>query len=444
MGDDSVTKATNAQPNPRSEPGDGCAWSECLSCGRRHPLATRTCPECPDALLRAVYPKHRFEPREDAGIFRFLDWLPPARGTETRVGPAVYRSESLGAELGLERMYVGCNGYVPERGAFNPTGSFKDFEALPTLLFLREHGVESVVLASAGNTARAFAYAGVVLNFRVHIIVPERMLDRLWIPIEPTDAVRVTVISDSRDYYKAIQLCDLVSRTFGVTGEGGARNIARRDGMGTSVLEFARVVGEVPGHYFQAVGSGTGGIAAWEAAIRLAGDGRFAPEPPVLHLAQNDPFTPIHDAWARGRAIRPEQDVEDQIRRIDRVDAGVLANRNPPYALAGGVRDALMATRGRTYSVTNAEARAGAALFERCEGFPIGPASAVAVGALVREARAGGLDATRSVLLNMTGNDEKLVGRDYSLHRLVPGLRVSPDEVSERGMSRLEGRFLGE
>jgi len=52
-------------------------------------------------------------------------------------------------------------------------------------------------------------------------------------------------------------------------------NVARRDGMGTVMLEAAVTIGRAPDHYFQAVGSGTGGIAAWEASLRLKQDGRF-------------------------------------------------------------------------------------------------------------------------------------------------------------------------
>ena len=52
-----------------------------------------------------------------------------------------------------------------------------------------------------------------------------------------------------------------IHAAFNLMTEGGARNVARRDGMGTTVLEYARVTGEMPCHYLQAIGSGTGGIA---------------------------------------------------------------------------------------------------------------------------------------------------------------------------------------
>ena len=56
-------------------------------------------------------------------------------------------------------------------------------------------------------------------------------------------------------------------------------------------------LGRIPEHYFQAVGSGTGGISAWEASLRLKEDGRFGSNCSRLHLAQNLPNAPIYYAW---------------------------------------------------------------------------------------------------------------------------------------------------
>jgi cysteate synthase len=415
----------------------------CPTCLDRLPALSRCCPRCPGSLLRAAYSKARFEPGDADGLFRYLDWLPPTQGVKTRVGSTAVPAPELGAALGLDGLHVGYNGYAPELGAFNPTASFKDFEALPTLLLLREHGIESVLVASAGNTARAFAYAGVLLDFRVHIVVPERMLHRLWIPVRPTEAVHVTVVAGSRDYFKAIELGELVVREHGLMAEGGARNVARRDGMGTSLLEFARVTGAMPDHYVQAVGSGTGGIAAWEAAERLRGDGRFGTDLPRLHLAQNAPFTPIHDAWTEGAVIEPDANLADQLARIDAIDAEVLANRNPPYGLAGGVRDALRATDGRTYAVTNEEAARAGDRFRECMGVDVSPAAAVACGALEQAVRQGTIGRDETVLLNITGGGDALVRRDHEVHPLPVDLSIPPQRVTAAEVAALGHVFGG-
>jgi hypothetical protein len=64
--------------------------------------------------------------------------------------------------------------------------------------------------------------------------------------------------------------------------------------------------------------------------------------------------------------------------RIAALDAKVLSNRRPPYAIPGRLYDALVESRRNVASVTNAQAWAAAALFEACEGIDIHPAADVA------------------------------------------------------------------
>jgi cysteate synthase len=129
--------------------------------------------------------------------------------------------------------------------------------------------------------------------------------------------------------------------------------------------------------------------------------------------------------------IEPDRDIEEQLRRIEQIDALVLANRTPPYAMAGGVRDALNATSGRTYAVANDDARVAAALFEEAEGVPIGPAAAVATGALIQALDASTISREDDVLLHITGNNEALVQRDAPLHSIEPVWRARQEEITE-------------
>jgi cysteate synthase len=199
-----------------------------------------------------------------------------------------YKSRRLARELGLENLYISFNGYWPERGAKLPTCSFKDLEAAPTMQRLRERGGDlTLVVASAGNTARAFAHAASLTGQPLVLFVPEKALSRMWLTIPGGP---VTLIAVQGDYYDAIQIAEKVQSLPGFAAEGGARNIARRDGMGTVMLDAALNLGRMPEHYFQAVGSGTGGISAWEAALRLKEDGRFGT---FLDAAQNLPNRPF-------------------------------------------------------------------------------------------------------------------------------------------------------
>ena len=106
-------------------------------------------------------------------------------------------------------------------------------------------------------------------------------------------------------------------------------------------------------YYFQAVGSGTGAIAAWEANQRLIQDGRFGNHKMRLIVSQNIPFTPMYDAWkADSRAMLP---LDDNLARIaaNAIDAKVLSNRKPPYSICGGLYDALRDSEGTILCADN-------------------------------------------------------------------------------------------
>ena len=405
---------------------------QCVRCEATYDPPRLHCDQC-DGLLRSQYDSCTFEPTDLPSLFAFEPWLPPTAGSDCPIGASVFPSKKLASHLGLSRLAIAFSGYAPDIGARNPTGSFKDFEAIPTMLYYREHGIDSLILASAGNTARAFAYAATQLDFPVVIVVPERALDRLWIPCPPTDAIRLVVLEGCDDYAAAIRTAGMIGNVLGIANEGGARNVARRDGMSTAILEYAKQTGTLPNHYVQAIGSGTGAIAMWEAAQRLVA-ANVGARPPRLHLAQNAPFTPIHDAWTGQKAIDPDRDVEQQLRCIDQIDALVLANRMPPYAVPGGVRDALVSTDGHTYAVTNDEARAASTLFEASEGVPIGPAAAVATAALIQALDRGRIATDEAIMLHITGNNDLLLKHDFTLHTIDPVWRVRPETITEEAI----------
>ena len=78
--------------------------------------------------------------------------------------------------------------------------------------------------------------------------------------------VKLIASRSGGDYFDAIHLSNVAVELDQFIPEGGAKNVARRSGMGTTVLSAATTIGQIPAYYFQAVGSGTGAIAAWEAS----------------------------------------------------------------------------------------------------------------------------------------------------------------------------------
>ena len=100
---------------------------------------TTTCPHGPRIPAPGrVCREADFTSRNLPGIFRFCDWLPIHRTLPIEAGPVCYRSEALARELGIPDLFIDFNGYWPERGGAITTCSFKELEAIPTMIRVQE------------------------------------------------------------------------------------------------------------------------------------------------------------------------------------------------------------------------------------------------------------------------------------------------------------------
>jgi cysteate synthase len=277
-----------------------------------------------------------------------------------------------------------------------------------------------LVVASAGNTARAFAQVCSDNNIPLLICVPEDNINALWFDTPLNNCVKLICSQSGSDYFDAIHLSNIVAGMDGFIAEGGAKNVARRDGMGTTMLSATTTIGQIPDYYFQAIGSGTGAIAAWEANLRLLDDGRFGKTKMKLMVSQNIPFVPIHDAWkANSRSMLPLDD-ELARRQVEEIDAKVLSNRKPPYPIFGGLFDAMKDAGGDVLLATNKQAAEAATLFEITEGIDIHPAPAVATATLIEAAKNGTIKKDDLIMLNITGGGENKFKSERELYYLKP------------------------
>jgi len=387
------------------------------------------CEHCKDALLVTDYHETSFSEKKSDGIWRF-NWLPVHNPGFQQPGPVVYASKGLSKKLGLKNLFIAFNGYWPENGARIATCTFKEFEAAVVLENARSNGVEGMVVASAGNTARAFAHLSTVSGFPVIIVVPKMCLFEMWY-LEASLKIPTIALLDG-DYSDSIDLARRIAMNNGYPFEGGVKNIAKRDGLGIVLLEAVSAIGRLPDHYFQAVGSGTGAVAVWEMAERFIRDGRFGSRPPVLHLAQNIPFTPMVNAWNKGsRELFPE-DLRPEL--INEITTRVISSRYPAYSILGGVFDALTATGGRMYGVVNDEVYDAMKLFQQEEGIDIVPAAGVAVAALRRAVEGGQIPGDETILLNITGGGEERLKQDMKTYRVEPVYvtkKISDNDIEE-------------
>ena len=394
------------------------------------------------SLVRAAYAKKQLTVYDDQqGLYKFRDWLPMKRMLKCDAAPVTYRSEGLAKALGLENLYITFNGYFPERGAKMMTCSFKETEAYSVCARTDAACDKILVVASAGNTARAFAKVCSDNNIPLLLSVPEDNLNAMWFTEPLNDCVKLISCRKGGDYFDAIHLSNLALTSPMFYAEGGAKNIARRDGMATTVLSAVTTIGRIPDYYFQAVGSGTGAIAAWEANMRLIEDGRYGENLMRLMVSQNAPFLPMYEAWkADSRALLPYDD--NQARRdAETIDAKVLSNRKPPYSLAGGLFDALKATNGDILMADNLQAAKAAELFLQTEGIDIHPAPAIALATLIAEIEKGNIDKSATIMLNITSGGEKRATEGKELWYLKPSLVFDLDPNQEDVVAKVEALF---
>ncbi len=386
--------------------------------------------ETKPTLIRAIYAKKTLDVKDNSlGIYKFSDWLPIHRILEGSSAPLTYKSEGLADFLGLKNLYITFSGFWPEKGIEMTTCSFKETEAYTVGARLSANNDKVLVVASAGNTARAFARVCSDNNIPVLICMPEDTLNAMWFDKPINDCVKLIVTRSGSDYFDAIHLSGLVCQLEGFIPEGGAKNVARRDGMATTVLSAATFIGRIPDYYFQAIGSGTGAIAAWEANLRLLDDGRFGNNKMKLVLSQNFPFIPMYTAWKADSREMLALDDELARQQVIEIDAKVLSNRKPPYPIAGGLFDALKDCDGEIVYATNSEAREAAAVFLKTEGIDIHPAAAVAVASLIAQTKSKVIDPQAVIMLNITGGGEEKFKSSRDILYLKPRVifDINPD-----------------
>lgn len=394
------------------------------------------------SLLQTEYDKERIDLLGDEfGFYKFADWLPVKRLLEGSSAPVTYQSRGLAEHLGLDNLYITFSGWWPEKGATMKTCSFKETEAYSVCARLGQNNGKVLVVASAGNTARSFARVCSDNDIPLLLCIPEDNLDALWFDSEIKDCVKVISTRKGSDYFDAIQLSATACRLDKFFPEGGAKNIARRDGMATTVLSAVTMIGQIPENYFQAVGSGTGAIAAWEASKRFLKDGRFGKNKMKLMVSQNAPFLPMYCAWRAVSRDLLHLDEDLARKQVEEITAKVLSNRKPPYSIIGGLFDALLDTGGDVIAVKNDMAHEAGALFKEKEGIDLHPAAAVATASLIQACQDRTIDKNSIIMLNITGGGEQLFREGRQLHYLKPSVIFDINPTLEEVDSKVKGMF---
>lgn len=425
-----------------------CPYSlRCVRCGWQ--TSDRSyilhCPDCGrEAFLRTQFHDVGVDcGGDEADFYSFRSWLsfdPLSVGRELRIG--CVRAGNLGSELGLTNLWLLLSCYCPQYGADLPTGTFKGLEALGVFSRVFAETDKTLIISSAGNAGVAFLEIGASLGKPAVVVVPEVSARYMMVSSEPSGDAPLLICLRDAYYPDAIKFVDSVIDRFSdrMVREGGAFNVARRDAMAIPVHRAIRAIGRIPDHYFQAVGSGTGAIAAMEAVSRLV-DGKVCPPGRMrLHLVQNDPFTPMVDAFKSGeREVAPMGDAEIHD-RLSRTHASMLSNASPPYGLAGGVHDCLVESGGQMYAVGNDAAVEAGELVRHHFSFVPCPEACVAMAGLIQARSSGAIGRDDVVLLHVTGGGWEQSVKELNKEPYPRRLMMDPSD-HDRAYDEIE-RYL--
>jgi len=406
---------------------------KCLKCGWSSDRFHILCPHCQKAsLLKTFYTKPETDIGKcNANFSSYIDWLPIDKitNTETAFDPKIglFQSEQIADLLHLDHLYILFNGYWPEQNAFNLAGSFKTFEAISVLEKIAETE-DTLIISSAGNTARAVIQYSLMSGYRTIVVIPENAAQfmRVQNPYKRKNCFLVTV----RDgfYSEAIQTVDkIISNVGGLVREGGVYNVARRDALGVPFIRAAIAMGQLPDHYFQAIGSGTGAIAALEASGRLANLGLVQQKKMRLRLSQNAPFCPVVQAWNSQTRTYNAYEPDEYHNRIEKIMASVLSNNTPPYSVSGGLFDVLSETEGTVDCISNEQVQRAMDLFQKLKSVDLDPAAGVALASLIKAVEEKTVNSDDVILLHLTGGGYAGISTDYAQSLYEPQMSIKPN-----------------
>jgi cysteate synthase len=387
------------------------------------------------SLLKSVYSEKLNVRSEHSGMLKFKDWLPFTGNPNQIVGTLTYQSSKLNEILNMPNLWITFHGYWPEKNGLCPTGSFKDLEAIPTIMRMKEKGCKGLICASAGNTARAFSYFCGLENIPLIIVISKKHLHRIHLPKNhPIENTKVIVIEDG-DYSDAKMVAKKLSKVLeGWQLEGGIHNIARRDGIGSLILEATYKIGKLPQHYFQGISGGPGPVGVHEMANRLIEANLFEGPVPRQHVSQNEEVCPIHKAWQAKRDHLVDSD--SPVENVS-VFSDYLLNKSPAYSIQGGVFNMLSESNGQTYAISKTQAIEAKRIFETTEEIDIMSPGAIAFASLLQALKNNDIHTNDLTVVNISGGGIQRLKQDFEMIEMIPWKTVSKRDKIENFSSLL-------
>lgn len=373
----------------------------CRECGKQYePEFLYVCDEC----FGPLDVKYRFPPvsrssfagRENT-YWRYFEMLPiedkkNVVSIDAGMTPLV-KAEKLGAELGLDNLYV-------KNDSVNPTFSFKDRPAGVAVSKAREFGLAAVGCASTGNLASATAAHAARAGLDCHVYAPG---DIEMAKIAQALSYGANFVAIDGTYDDANRIAAQKGDSLGY----GIVNINMRsyyvEGSKTLAYEAAEQLGwQVPDRIVVPVGSGAmlnsicKGFEELEELSLTGGTDSMR-----VTAAQPTGCCPIVDAHRQGaRRVRPVEKPRTVAKSLaigDPGDGAYVLRRLEQY-------------RGTAEEAGDREILDAILLLARTEGVFTEPAGGVSVAVLRKMAEQGLIDRDEKVVCYVTGNGLKATG----------------------------------
>ena len=396
----------------------------CTDCGRQYSRdqVRYLCPECGKAyrpgipllgVLEAVFDyeaiRAQFNPeRPDWNLFCPVEpqFHPPLPVGNTPLA----RVDRLGAELGLDRLWVKNDG-------LNPSGSLKDRASFLVVAEAARLGIDLVVAASTGNAASALAAVCASTDIKALIFVPEKAPKAKLVQMVLYGA---TVIPVKGTYDDAFRLSLEYTEARGGLNRNTAYHPLTIEGKKTAGLEIWAQCGQVPDAIFVSVGDGVilGGVHKAFVDLHRAG---IIDRLPRLIGVQAESSDAIHRFCETGVYA----DAANPTTRADSISVTCPSN-------AYGARRAIQESAGLTLTVSDDEILSAQATLAARSGIFTEPAGATALAGLIKLQQSNrALPGNARAVILATGNGLKDVEAPLSRIAIPPAIEARLESLPQ-------------
>ncbi len=374
--------------------------AKCSKCGETFPCnkVLTICTKCGGALLfqydlarvAEKFSKNILEKREDT-FWKFIELL-PLSSPESIVSLGEPYTPVLRLSEGCDTTFR--NVYAKDDGRL-PTGTFKARGMAVAVSKLKELGIKSVAIPSAGNAAAALAAYGAKAGMEVYAFMPKDVPESILKECMYLGAQVYLVdglINDAAEIVKRLK------EKYGWFDMSTNKQPYRFEGYKAMAFEIAEQFDwDLPNSIFFPTGGGEGIIGLWKGFKELIELG-WTEKIPRLIVVQSSGCAPLVEAYNKN-----EPEVKETWKNAETVAAGLRVPH--PYASFLILR-ALKETKGMAIAVDDKEIISSMKNFFKM-GIYACPEAASTLAALNKIENEGVFDPDEKILLYLTGNAMK-------------------------------------